>query len=81
MSAGSKKTSLIPIMYCESDNETNASEEGCIMDSLFTCEEYVLRSWSFPIRTENPAVASSASAAAAAAADHGSGMRRTEKQQ
>ena len=76
-SAGRKKTSIIPIMYCESDNESNASEEGCIMDSLFTCEEYVLRSWSFPIHTENPAVASSSSSAAAAA--HGSSIRQIEQ--
>ena len=32
----------------EESDDDNASEEGCIMESLFTCEKYILRSWTFP---------------------------------
>ena len=30
-------------------NDDNDSEEGCIMESLFTCEKYQLYTWKFPI--------------------------------
>ena len=35
------------------DNDDNASEEGYIMESLFTCEEYQLHTWKFPIVRNN----------------------------
>ena len=31
----------------DDDNDSNASEEGAVMGALFTCEEYILKSWKF----------------------------------
>ena len=44
----------------DDDSSDNASEEGCIMESLFTCEQYILRSWKFPIMS-SPLPSSSSS--------------------